>query len=262
MRNRNIHIKTNNILILDFGKDWKVLRTPYIGEAETIYSKEDADNMSLLSAEYTQNDNIILAGETDDNYTIKKLNINGKVSDSYKWEKGDGVKSPIYRIDEGIYRINIFNDFQIWSENKGIAQDTKKDFKNIFCWDSLGSLILLSFREKTRVDEVEEGKYFNVNISYGSTDTLHAMCSLETESKLKYYPYIASERTQDVIALGDEMLYLRELLMKFRNNPYAQELAKAIKEDEEKIAKENEEKYNAKQLLLKKLKETKNLYKH
>ena len=88
------------------------------------------------------------------------------------------------------------------------------------------------------------------------------MCSLETESKLKYYPYIASERTQDVIALGDEMLYLRELLMKFRNNPYAQELAKAIKEDEEKIAKENEEKYNAKQLLLKKLKETKNLYKH
>ena len=76
MRNRNIHIKTNNILILDFGKDWKVLRTPYIGEAETIYSKEDADNMSLLSAEYTQNDNIILAGETDDNYTIKKLNIN------------------------------------------------------------------------------------------------------------------------------------------------------------------------------------------
>ena len=214
-RNWDIHIKTNNILILDFSKDWKVLRTPYIGEAKTIYSKEDADNMSLLSAEYTQNDNIILAGETDDNYTIKKLNINGKVSDSYKWEKGDGVESPIYRIDEGIYRINIFDGFQIWTENKGIAQNTREDFKKIFSWSSLDSL--LWFRAKTRVNEVEEGKYFNVNISYGSTDTLHAMCSLETESKLKYYPYIASERTQDVIALGDEMLYLSELLMKFRN---------------------------------------------
>ena len=253
----NIHIKTNNILILDFSKDWKLIHTFNMGEAKTIYSKEDADNMRLLSAEYTQNDNIILAGETDDNYTIKKLNINGKVYDSYKWEKADGVKSSICRIDEGIYRINIFDDFQIWSENKGIAQDTKADLRKIFSWSNLG---VLSFEAKTRVNEVEEGKYFNVNISYGSTDTLHAMCSLEAESKLKYFPYIASERTQDVIALGDEMLYLRELLMKFRNNSYAQELAKAIKEDKEKQYQKNKERYNAEKLLLKKLKETTNKY--
>ena len=87
IKNSDIYINTNDIQILDFNKNWKLIRTSYMGEAETIYSKEEADNMRLLYAEYTQKKNIILAGSTDDNYIIKKLNTNGYVSDSYKWEK-------------------------------------------------------------------------------------------------------------------------------------------------------------------------------
>ena len=123
IKNPNIYINTKDIQILDFNKDWKLIRSNYSGEAETIYRKEEADNMRLLYAEYTEEQkNIILAGSTDDNYIIKKLNTNGYVSDSYKWDKANGVKSPIYRIDEGIYGIDIRNGFQIWSENKGISQ--------------------------------------------------------------------------------------------------------------------------------------------
>ena len=54
------------------------------------------------------------------------------------------------------------------------------------------------------------------------------------------------KRTKDKEPAGYKSLYIKEKLIK----------------EVEKIAKENEEKYNAKQLLLKKLKETKNLYKH
>ena len=252
----NIYINTNNIQILDSNKDWKLIHTFNMGEAETIYSKEDANNMELLYAEYTENKNIILAGRTDNNFIIKKLEASGYVLDSHKWEKINGVKSPIYRIDEGVYGINMFNGFQIWSENKGIAQDIDFYLREIFTWD----FNELSNITKASVKDVVKGKHFNIDISYGSTDTLHAMCSLEKETKLKYFPYIASERTQDVIALGDEMLYLREFLMKFRKNPYAQELAKAIKEDEEKQCQKNKERYNAEKLLLKKLKETTNKY--
>ena len=87
-RNSSIYINTNDIQILDFNKDWRLIRSNSFGEAETIYKKEDADNMRLLYAEYTgERKNIILAGSTDDNYIIKKLNTNGYVSDSYKWEK-------------------------------------------------------------------------------------------------------------------------------------------------------------------------------
>ena len=102
IKNSDIYINTNDILVLDFNRDWKLIRTFYTGEAETIYGKEDANNMELLYAEYTQNENIILAGRTDKDFIIKKLNMNGYVSNSYKWEKANGVKSPIYRIDEGI----------------------------------------------------------------------------------------------------------------------------------------------------------------
>lgn len=251
-RNSRIYINTNEIQILDFNKDWKVIRSNYSGQAETIYKKEDADNMRLLYAEYTEKQkNIILAGSTDDYYIMKKLTTTGFVSGNYKWDKANGVKSPIYRIDEGIYGINIFGGFQIWSENKGIAQDINHCLREIFSWD-LSDLA----RAKSSYEYVVEGKHFNVKFSYGSTDTLHAICSLEQESKLKYFPYMASERTQEVIKLGDEMLYLGELLKEFRNNPYAEELANAIKEDEEKQRKNAK---NAKQLLLTKIKETKKL---
>lgn len=245
-RNFNIHINTNEIQILDFSKDWKVIRTPYIGQALTIYSKEESDNMDLLYAEYKENKNIILAGKTDKEYIIKKLTTNGYVSDIHKWEIADGVKSSIYRIGEGIYGINIFNGFQIWSENEGITQDTKSSFKKIIP----GNLYKLKFNATTKIG-VKEEKYFGVDISYGSTDTLHAMCSLEPESKLKYFPYIASERIQDVIKLSDEMLYLEELLKKFINNPYAEELAKAISDDEKKQYKRTND---TRQLLLTKIK--------
>ena len=101
------------------------------------------------------------------------------------------------------------------------------------------------------------GKHFDVEISYGSTDTLHAMCSLEPETKLKYFPYIASERTQSVIELGDKMLYLGGFLGSFKNNSYAKELINTIKQD-----KKEQEIYtsNAKQLLLRRIKENKNNY--
>ena len=249
----NIYINTNNIQILDSNKDWKIIHTFNMGEAETIYSKEDANNMELLYAEYTQNKNIILAGRTDNNYIIKKLEASGYVSDSHKWEKINGVKSPIYRIDEGVYGINIFNGFQIWSENKGIAQDIDFYLREIFTWD----FNELSNITKASVKDVVKGKHFNIDISYGNTDTLHAMCSLEKETKLKYFPYIASERTQSIIELGDKMLYLGGLLGSFKNNSYAKELINAIKVD-----KRDQEIYtsNAKRLLLKKINENKNNY--
>lgn len=248
IKNSRIYINTNDIQILDFNKDWKLIRSNYPGEAKTIYSKEEADNMRLLYAEYTEEQkNIILAGITDDNYIIKKLNINGYVSDSYKWEKANGVKSPIYRIDEGIYGIDIRNSFQVWSENKDIPQDIIYSLHEVFTWD-LSELA----DAKSSIGNIVKGKYFDVNISYGSTDTLHAMCSLEPESKLKYFPYIVSEKTQDVIKLDDKMLYLEELFGSFKNDPYAEELANAIREDKE----EQENKANnAKQLLLTKIKD-------
>lgn len=247
IKNSDIYINTNDIQILDFNKNWKLIRTSYMGEAETIYSKEEADNMRLLYAEYTQKKNIILAGSTDDNYIIKKLNTNGYVSDSYKWEKANGVKSPIYRIDEGIYGIDIRNGFQIWSENKGISQDIIYKLQEVFTWD----LSELRYAN-AKIGNIVKGKYFDVDISYGNTDTLHAMCSLESESKLKYFPYITSERTQEVIELADKMLYLGGLFGSFKNDPYATELATVIKEDKE--VQENKAN-NAKQLLLTKIKD-------
>ena len=253
IKNSRIYINTNDIQILDFNKDWKLIRTSYMGEAKTIYSKEEADNMRLLYAEYTEKQkNIILAGSTDDNYIIKKLNTNGYVSDSYKWEKANGVKSPIYRIDEGIYGIDIRNGFQIWSENKDIPQDINYYLREIFTWD----LSELGNATHTKIGNIVKGKYFDVDISYGSTDTLHVMCSLEPESKLKYFPYITSERTQEVIELADKMLYLGGLFGSFKNDPYAEELANAIKEDKEK---QEEKASKAKQLLLTKINETKKL---
>ena len=63
IKNPNIYINTKDIQILDFNKDWKLIRSNYSGEAKTIYSKEEADNMRLLYAEYTEEQkNIILAG--------------------------------------------------------------------------------------------------------------------------------------------------------------------------------------------------------
>ena len=242
IKNSRIYINTNDIQILDFNKDWKLIRSNYPGEAKTIYSKEEADNMRLLYAEYTEEQkNIILA-----------VNINGYVSDSYKWEKANGVKSPIYRMDEGIYGINIFNGFQIWSENKDIPQDINYYLREIFTWD----LSELGNATDTKIGNIVKGKYFDVDISYGSTDTLHVMCSLEPESKLKYFPYITSERTQEVIELADKMLYLGGLFGSFKNDPYAEELANAIKEDKEK---QEEKASKAKQLLLTKINETKKL---
>lgn len=249
IKNSDIYISTNDILVLDFNRDWKLIHTSYTGEAETIYGKEDANNMELLYAEYTQNENIILVGRTDKDFIIKKLNMDGYVSNSYKWEKANGVKSPIYRIDEGIYGINIFNGFQIWSENKGIAQDTNFYLREIFTWD----FEELSNVTSATIRDVVKGKYFGVDISYGSTDTLHAMCSLEPDSKLEYFPYIVSERTQEVIELGYKMLYLGGLLGSFKNNPYATELANAIREDKEEQEKKAK---NAKLLLLTKIKDT------
>lgn len=249
IKNSDIYINTNDILVLDFNRDWKLIHTSYTGEAETIYGKEDADNMELLYAEYTQNENIILVGRTDKDFIIKKLNMDGSVSNSYKWEKANGVKSPIYRIDEGVYGINIFNGFQIWSENKGIAQDTNFYLREIFTWD----FEELSNVTSATIRDVVKGKYFGVDISYGSTDTLHAMCSLEPDSKLEYFPYIVSERTQEVIELGYKMLYLGGLLGSFKNNPYATELANAIREDKEEQEKKAK---NAKLLLLTKIKDT------
>ena len=249
IKNSDIYINTNDILVLDFNRDWKLIHTSYTGEAETIYGKEDADNMELLYAEYTQNANIILVGRTDKDFIIKKLNMDGSVSNSYKWEKANGVKSPIYRIDEGVYGINIFNGFQIWSENKGIAQDTNFYLREIFTWD----FEELSNVTSATIRDVVKGKYFGVDISYGSTDTLHAMCSLEPDSKLEYFPYIVSERTQEVIELGYKMLYLGGLLGSFKNNPYATELANAIREDKEEQEKKAK---NAKLLLLTKIKDT------
>lgn len=251
IKNSRIYINTNDIQILDFNKDWKLIRSNYPGEAETIYSKEEADNMKLLYAEYTQKKNIILAGSTDDNYIIKKLNTNGYVSDSYKWEKANGVKSPIYRIDEGIYGINIFNGFQIWSENKDIPQDIIYSLHEVFTWD-LSELA----DAKSSIGNIVKGKYFDVDISYGSTDTLHVMCSLEPESKLEYFPYITSERTQEVIKLGDEMLDIYWLFYNLSRTYFAERLEDAIKEDKE----EQEKKANdAKKLLLTKINETKKL---
>lgn len=252
IKNSRIYINTNDIQILDFNKDWKLIRSNYPGEAKTIYSKEEADNMRLLYAEYTEEQkNIILAGSTDDNYIIKKLNINGYVSDSYKWDRANGVKSPIYRIDEGIYGIDIRNGFQVWSENKDIPQDIIYSLHEVFTWD-LSELA----DAKSSIGNIVKGKYFDVNISYGSTDTLHTMCSLEPESKLKYFPYIVSEKKQDVIELSDEMLCRYELFEKFKNDPYATELANAIREDKEEQEKKAK---NAKKLLLTKINETKKL---
>ncbi len=249
----NIYINTNNIQMVDFNKDWKLIHTFNMGEAKTIYSKKDANNMELLYAEYTQNKNIILAGRTDDNFIIKKLKRYGYVSDSHKWEKANGVKSPIYRIDEGVYGINIHNGFQIWYEEGENIQDIDFYLREIFTWD----FEELSNVTSAKIRNVVIGKHFDVEISYGSTDTLHAMCSLEPETKLKYFPYIASERTQSVIELGDKMLYLGGFLGSFKNNSYAKELINTIKQD-----KKEQEIYtsNAKQLLLRRIKENKNNY--
>ncbi len=251
--NPNIHINTNDIQILDFYKNWKLIRINYSGEAETVYGKEDADNMKLLYAEYTgEQKNIILAGKTDDKFIIKKLNMDRYVYNEYRWEKADGVKSSIYRIDEGIYRINIGNGFQVWSENKDYPQDIIRSLQKVFTWD----LSELHNVTSAKIGESVKGKYFDVDISYGSTDTLHAMCSLAPESKLKYFPYITSERTQDLIELGDEMLDIYWLFDILSRNPFAVNLANAIREDK----KEQEKKSNtAKQLLLTKIKETKKL---
>ena len=252
IKNPNIYINTKDIQILDFNKDWKLIRSNYSGEAETIYRKEEADNMRLLYAEYTEEQkNIILAGSTDDNYIIKKLNTNGYVSDSYKWDKANGVKSPIYRIDEGIYGIDIRNGFQIWSENKDIPQDIIYKLQEVFTWD----LSELRYAN-AKIGNIVKGKYFDVDISYGNTDTLHAMCSLEHESKLKYFPYMTSERTKKLIDLGYKMLYLGGLFGSFKNDPYAKELANAIKEDKEEQEKNTND---AKQLLLRKINETKKI---
>ena len=59
IKNPNIYINTKDIQILDFNKDWKLIRSNYSGEAKTIYSKEEADNMRLLYAEYTEEQKIL-----------------------------------------------------------------------------------------------------------------------------------------------------------------------------------------------------------
>ena len=55
IKNSRIYINTNDIQILDFNKNWKLIRTSYMGEAKTIYSKEEADNIYTYIYYYMQN---------------------------------------------------------------------------------------------------------------------------------------------------------------------------------------------------------------
>ena len=98
------------------------------------------------------------------------------------------------------------------------------------------------------IGEIVKGHYLEVDISYGNVDTLHMLCSLAPETKLMYYPYITSNRTQKVIEIGIEGEWLcpRAVASRFSCKPYVEELVNNIRREHQKEETKSE---SAKKLL-------------
>ena len=119
-----------------------------------------------------------------------------------------------------------------------------------------GGHIGYEVRPTAKLIEKEPGKYVELDISYGTTDTIHALCSLEAKTKLQFYPFITSDRTQEVIELGnnDEMLSMNNLALRLTNHNFMLDLAEELKkEEQDRTTRSN----NAKKLLKTRLKEKK-----
>ena len=234
---------------MDFNKDWKIVQETAHGELKTIYSKEECDNMRLNFVESAKEENnIVLAGVNEKNYIIKRISKTGYVESQNCWDKTQ-AQSPIYRIDWGVYGINIYNS--------AILLTKLLDYPRDIC-DALyrHNYILNLKRPTAKLRGKEPGKYVELDISYGTTDTIHVLCSLEEKTKLQFYPFITSDRTQEVIELGtkDEMLYEGDFALRLAKNNFMLDLAEELKkEEQDRTTRSN----NAKKLLKTRLEEKK-----
>ena len=239
-RNGRINIDTDDLQITDFNKNWKVIHTLHPGEAEIIYEKKNADNMNLYYADYIKEKSLLaLAGRNEEAYLVKIIDKTGRTYDYFQWEYTKEIKCPRYRVDRGVYGINIDNGFELCSVNT-------KDPNNIM--EEMASTCRELGQGTGHIGEIVKGHYLEVDISYGNIDTLHMLCSLAPETKLMYYPYITSNRTQEVIEIGTEgeWLSLRSLASRFSCNPYVEELVNNIRAEHQKEETKSE---SAKRLL-------------
>ena len=79
---------------------------------------------------------------------------------------------------------------------------------------------------------------------------------MEAKTKLQFYPFITSDRTQEVIELGnnDEMLSMNNLALRLANHNFMLGLAEELKkEEQDRTTRSN----NAKKLLKTRLEEKK-----
>lgn len=245
----DIYITSDDIKVLDFNEDWKIVQETAHGELKTICSKEECDNMRLNFVESAKEENnIVLAGVNEKNYIIKRISKTGYVESQNCWDKTQ-AQSPIYRIDWGVYGINIYNS--------AILLTKLLDYPRDIC-DALyrHNYILNLKRPTAKLRGKEPGKYVELDISYGTTDTIHVLCSLEEKTKLQFYPFITSDRTQEVIELGnnDEMLSMNNLALRLTNHNFMLDLAEELKkEEQDRTTRSN----NAKKLLKTRLEEKK-----
>lgn len=251
-RNGRINIDAADFQIADFNKDWKVIHTLHPGEAEIIYEKKNADNMNLYYADYIKEKSLLaLAGRNEEAYLVKMIDKNGNLYNKFKWEYIKELKCPIYRVDRGVYGINIENGFELCSTNTTTPHNIMGEMQdwNTGCFKELGE-------GTAHLREVVKGQYLEVDISYGNVDSLHVLCSLARETQLKYYPYMTSDRTQKVIELGEEGEWLspRMVVRRFSLNPYSEELVNAIRNEKQKQETKSE---SAKKLLKTKIESSK-----
>lgn len=245
----DIYITSDDIKVLDFNKDWKIVQETAHGELKTIYSKEECDNMRLNFVESAKEENnIVLAGVNEKNYIIKRISKTGYVESQNCWDKTQ-AQSPIYRIDWGVYGINIYNSVILLAKFLDYPRDICDAlYHHNYIWNLK--------RPTAKLIEKEPGKYIELDISYGTTDTIHALCSLEAKTKLQFYPFITSDRTQEVIELGnnDEMLSMNNLALRLANHNFMLGLAEELKkEEQDRTTRSN----NAKKLLKTRLEEKK-----
>ena len=226
----DIYITSDDIKVLDFNEDWKIVQETAHGELKTIYSKEECDNMWLRFVESTTEENdIVLAGANEEKYIIKRISKDGYyVKSENCWDKAQ-AQSPIYRIDWGVYAIDVYDSVILLDKHLAYPNEICSTLQR-FCRYTVDIE-----RPTAKLRGKEPGKYVELDISYGTTDTIHALCSLEEKTKLQFYPFITSDRTQEVIELGtkDEMLHKGDFALRLAKNNFMLDLAEELKKEEQ-----------------------------
>ena len=246
----DIYITSDDIKVLDFNEDWKIVQETAHGELKTICSKEECDNMRLNFVESAKEENnIVLAGVNEKNYIIKRISKTGYVESQNCWDKAQ-AQSPIYRIDWGVYAIDVYDSVILLDKHLAYPNEICSTLQR-FCRYTVDIE-----RPTAKLRGKEPGKYVELDISYGTTDTIHALCSLEEKTKLQFYPFITSDRAQEVIELGtkDEMLHKGDFALRLAKNNFMLDLAEELKkEEQDRTTRSN----NAKKLLKTRLEEKK-----